>query len=97
MAEITGLQSYPSAPLTSNNDEATLLLYQPYTVATRLQQDSSDITPLSGLSTFGGFWTFVNGAFVLFFGANGLYFAFGRRPLSALSLIHIFQRRTLVR
>ncbi|KAJ6483130.1 hypothetical protein C8R45DRAFT_1000653 [Mycena sanguinolenta] len=97
MAEITGLQPYPSATSTSNDDEATLLLYQPYTFATRLQQDSSDITPLSGLSTFGGFWTFVNGAFVLFFGANVMYFAFGRRPLSALGLIHIFQRRTLVR
>ncbi|KAF7357204.1 Short-chain dehydrogenase/reductase family protein [Mycena sanguinolenta] len=74
MAEITGLQPYPSASTTTN--EATLLLYNPYTSAIRLQQDSSDTTPLSGFSTFGGFWTFVNGAFVLFFGANVMYFAF---------------------
>ncbi|KAJ6497339.1 hypothetical protein C8R45DRAFT_1128972 [Mycena sanguinolenta] len=69
----------------------------PYLTATKLEQDSLDITPLSGFSTFGGFWTFVEGVFVLFFGANVIYFALGRRPLSALGLIHIFQRRTLVR
>ncbi|KAF7357203.1 Short-chain dehydrogenase/reductase family protein [Mycena sanguinolenta] len=96
-AEVTGLQLYPAVSSTTTNNEATLLLYQPYVLATRLQQDSSDITSLSGLSTFGGFWTFVNGVFVLFFGANVVYFAFGRRPLSALGLIHIFQRRALVR
>ncbi|KAJ7252378.1 hypothetical protein B0H12DRAFT_1233908 [Mycena haematopus] len=96
IAEITGLQPYPSESTTGTND-ATLLLYQPYPAATKLQQDSSDISSLSGLSTFGGFWTFVNGAFTLFFGANMVYFALGRRPLSALGLIHIFQRRTLIR
>ncbi|KAJ6497336.1 hypothetical protein C8R45DRAFT_1211256 [Mycena sanguinolenta] len=95
-ADITGLQSFPSASTTGAND-ATLLLYHPYLTATKLEQDSSDITPLSGFSTFGGFWTFVEGVFVLFFGANVMYFALGRRPLSALGLIHIFQRRALVR
>ncbi|KAF7350850.1 hypothetical protein MSAN_01647100 [Mycena sanguinolenta] len=94
-AQITNLQPYPSASPTATN-ETTLLLYQPYPFATRLQQDSSDITPLSGLSTFGGFWTFVEGVFVLLFGASVMYFAFGRRPLSALGLIHIFHRRALV-
>ncbi|KAJ7867720.1 hypothetical protein B0H14DRAFT_332570 [Mycena olivaceomarginata] len=73
------------------------MLYQPYFYANKLQQDSSDVSPLSGLATFGGFWTFVNGAFALFFGANVVYFALGRRPLSALGLVHIFQRRTLAR
>ncbi|KAJ7906934.1 hypothetical protein B0H13DRAFT_1880158 [Mycena leptocephala] len=38
----------------------------------------------------------INGTFVLFFGANIVYFLFGRRPLSALGLVHIFQRRKLV-
>ncbi|KAJ7347713.1 hypothetical protein DFH08DRAFT_1080040 [Mycena albidolilacea] len=49
------------------------------------------------IATFGGFWTFLNGAFALFFGANVLYFMFGRRPLSALGVVHILQRRRLVR
>ncbi|KAJ7822271.1 hypothetical protein B0H14DRAFT_1323976 [Mycena olivaceomarginata] len=96
IAEITGLQPYPSSNSTSPTS-ATLILYQPYMSANKLQQDSSDVSPLSGLATFGGFWTFVNGAFALFFGANVVYFALGRRPLSALGLAHIFQRRTLAR
>ncbi|KAJ7850226.1 hypothetical protein B0H13DRAFT_2284852 [Mycena leptocephala] len=79
-AEITGLQTRPSNAASTTN-EATLQLYQPYPYARKLEQDSSDVSPLSGLSTFGGFWTFVN----------------GQRPLSALGLIHIFQRNTLVR
>jgi hypothetical protein len=54
------------------------MLYQPYLYANKLQQDSSDVSPLSGLATFGGFWTFVNGAFALFFGANVVYFALGK-------------------
>ncbi|KAJ7095045.1 hypothetical protein C8R44DRAFT_989592 [Mycena epipterygia] len=95
-AEITGLQTLPSNAASTTN-EATLQLYQPYSNATKLEQDSSDVSPLSGLSTFGGFWTFVNGAFALLFGANVVYFALGRRPLSALGLIHIFQRNALVR
>jgi hypothetical protein len=36
------------------------------------------VSLFSGLATFGGFWTFVNGAFALFFGANVVYFAFGK-------------------
>ncbi|KAJ6455929.1 hypothetical protein C8R47DRAFT_1250710 [Mycena vitilis] len=59
-------------------------------------QDTS-ATPLDGISTVCGLWTFVNGTFLLFFGANFMYFAFGRRPLSALGIAHIFQRRTLTR
>ncbi|KAJ7764941.1 hypothetical protein B0H16DRAFT_432501 [Mycena metata] len=56
-----------------------------------------DTTVFNGISTFGGLWTFLNGAFSLFFGANILYFALGRRPLSALGIVHIFQRRRLER
>jgi hypothetical protein len=76
-AEITGLQTRPSNAASTTN-EATLQLYQPYSYARKLEQDSSDVSPLSGLSTFGGFWTFVNGAFALFFGANVVYFALGK-------------------
>ncbi|KAJ7350922.1 hypothetical protein DFH08DRAFT_862664 [Mycena albidolilacea] len=96
-AEITGLQTYPSTNSTISPNSATLVLFQPQSDATKLQQDTSDVSLFSGLATFGGFWTFVNGAFALFFGANVVYFAFGRRPLSALGLAHIFQRHTLVR
>ncbi|KAJ7173632.1 hypothetical protein C8R46DRAFT_1255974 [Mycena filopes] len=98
--QINGLQTYPpinAADTSIGINTATLLLYQPYTHAIKLQQDTTDTTPLSGLATFGGFWTFVNGAFALLFGANVVYFALGRRPLSALGLIHVFQRNTLVR
>ncbi|KAJ6497356.1 hypothetical protein C8R45DRAFT_125323 [Mycena sanguinolenta] len=95
-ADITGLQPYPSDSTTGTN-EATLMLFVPYPYAIKLQQDSLDTTLLSGLSTFGGFWTTIEGIFVLLFGANVMYFAMGRRPMSALGLIHIFQRRTLVR
>ncbi|KAJ6553023.1 hypothetical protein B0H19DRAFT_1072508 [Mycena capillaripes] len=49
------------------------------------------------MATFGGFWTFLNGAFALFFGANVLYFICGWRPLSALEVVHIFQRHRLIR
>ncbi|KAJ7764948.1 hypothetical protein B0H16DRAFT_432573 [Mycena metata] len=64
---------------------------------TRRLIDTADVTVLNGISTFGGLWTFLNGAFSLFFGANILYFALGRRPLSALGIVHIFQRRRLER
>ncbi|KAJ6535407.1 hypothetical protein DFH09DRAFT_1091742 [Mycena vulgaris] len=61
---------------------------------------------LSGVATFGGFWTFLNGIFALLFGANVVYFTLGtfhrsfcggRRPLSALGAVRVFQWRTLVR
>ncbi|KAJ7711949.1 hypothetical protein B0H16DRAFT_1744573 [Mycena metata] len=65
--------------------------------ATRYLIDMVDTTVFNGISTFGGLWTFLNGAFSLFFGANILYFALGRRPLSALGIVHIFQRRRLER
>ncbi|KAJ7590298.1 hypothetical protein C8J56DRAFT_1048462 [Mycena floridula] len=61
----------------------------------RFVQDYNDASVLTGLATFGGFWTFFNGAFAMFFGANLLYFIFRRRSLSALGIVHIFQRRAL--
>ncbi|KAJ6461703.1 hypothetical protein C8R45DRAFT_941096 [Mycena sanguinolenta] len=45
----------------------------PYPI--RFFQDTADASVLSGISAFGGFWTFVNGTFALFFGANIIYFA----------------------
>ncbi|KAJ7711344.1 hypothetical protein B0H14DRAFT_3021088 [Mycena olivaceomarginata] len=60
-------------------------------------QDYTDASILNGIATFGGFWTFVNGAFAMVFGANVLYFLFRRRPLSALGIVHIFQLRKLTR
>ncbi|KAJ7453781.1 hypothetical protein FB451DRAFT_1519179 [Mycena latifolia] len=105
-SEVTSLQPDPSND-TSGSNIATLTLLQPYYMASTLIQDTVDNTTLSGVATFGGFWTFLNGAFALVFGANVIYFAFGkwecsilyngRRPLSALGVAHIFQKRALVR
>ncbi|KAJ7864637.1 hypothetical protein B0H14DRAFT_3443458 [Mycena olivaceomarginata] len=94
--DITGLQ--PDSRNVSDPSATTLTLFQPSGPTTRrLLRETVDATALSGIATFGGFWTFLNGAFALFFGANVLYFMFGRRPLSALGLVHILQRRRLVR
>ncbi|KAJ7636239.1 hypothetical protein FB45DRAFT_444454 [Roridomyces roridus] len=92
---ITGLQQNVSAAAIQSNT-SQLTLVQLITRPIQLLQDTSVASPLSGISTFGGFWTFVNGTFALFFGANIIYFAFGRRPLSALGVVPIFQRRALV-
>ncbi|KAF8211155.1 hypothetical protein K438DRAFT_26040 [Mycena galopus ATCC 62051] len=66
-------------------------------LSVRYLVDTRDDSALSGIASFGGVWTFVNGAFALFFGANVIYFLFGRRPLSALGVVHVFQRAALVR
>jgi hypothetical protein len=92
---------------------SAFLTLSPYKEPFKFLQDTADTSPLSGIATFGGFWTFVNGAFALFFGANVVYFIFGnwnplrsaidsddstgRRPLSVLGVMHLFQRRALVR
>ncbi|KAK7030145.1 hypothetical protein R3P38DRAFT_895868 [Favolaschia claudopus] len=96
MAEISNLQ--PDAAANDTDPGVTsLLLYRNSPYVTRVLQETIDNTVLSGISTFGGFWTFLNGAFALFFGAHVLYFMFGRRPLSALGIAHIFQKGALVR
>ncbi|KAJ7186985.1 hypothetical protein C8R46DRAFT_1273924 [Mycena filopes] len=74
-----------------------LTLIQSIPDATRYFVDNPDSTVVNGIATVGGFWTFLNGTFALFFGANVLYFAFGRRPLSALGIVHVFQRGRLQR
>nr|GAT48936.1 predicted protein [Mycena chlorophos] len=60
-------------------------------------QQINDRSTISGFSDLGGFWTFVDSTFALLFGANVIYFAFGHRPLSALGVLHLFQRKTLTR
>jgi hypothetical protein len=55
---------------------STVVIVQRQTEPTKWVQESA-ATPLDGISTVGGLWTFVEGAFVLLFGANVIYFAFG--------------------
>ncbi|KAJ6473494.1 hypothetical protein DFH09DRAFT_1218872 [Mycena vulgaris] len=95
-SRVVALQPYPSRD-TPRSNIATLTLVQPLNGLGTIMQDTVDVSPLSALATFGGFWTFVNGAFALVFGANVVYFGFGWRPLSALGIVHLFQRRELVR
>ncbi|KAJ6509795.1 hypothetical protein DFH09DRAFT_1198659 [Mycena vulgaris] len=96
IGKLTSFQPNSFADASMSN-VSTLNLLQPSPKLIPLIQDTVDPSVLSGIATFGGFWTFVNGAFALFFGANVVYFVFGRRPLSALGLVHVFQRRGLVR
>ncbi|KAF8172574.1 hypothetical protein K438DRAFT_178497 [Mycena galopus ATCC 62051] len=95
--EVRGLQPNFSGPADANIASLTLLQSSSRGSPTKFLQDTVDTSLLSGIASFGGFWTFVNGTFALFFGANIIYFAFGRRPLSALGVVHLFQRRALVR
>jgi hypothetical protein len=72
------LQPQPSTAATDLTS-ASLILNLPFTAPNKFVQDVADVTPLSGIATFGGFWTFLNGTFALFFGANVVYFLFGKR------------------
>ncbi|KAF7308107.1 Short-chain dehydrogenase/reductase family protein [Mycena kentingensis (nom. inval.)] len=94
----TGLSASASAD--TNPTHAVLTLINTYTsrsLGLRYEEETTDSSVLSGISDLGGFWTFVNGSFALLFGANIVYFAFGRRPLSALGVAHVFQRGELER
>ncbi|KAJ7613279.1 hypothetical protein DFH06DRAFT_1344745 [Mycena polygramma] len=93
--DIIGLQDIPGSAMAAG--AAALKLYQLSPWLTRVLQDTLDTTALTGVGTFGGVWTFLNGAFAFLFGANVFYFLLRRRPLSALGVLHIFQRRRLVR
>ncbi|KAJ7435979.1 hypothetical protein B0H11DRAFT_666974 [Mycena galericulata] len=82
----------------NSTDTVTLRLRPRQDIGTtRILKDFTDASVLSGLATLGGFWTFTNGAFTMFFGANLMYFLWRSRPLSALGLVHVFQRRALMR
>ncbi|KAF7378152.1 hypothetical protein MSAN_00239700 [Mycena sanguinolenta] len=84
-------------PTNSTLPDSTLSIVQAATDPVKFVQQYTETSALNGLATIGGFWTFVNGAFALFFGANVVYFLFGRRPLTALGIVHIFQRKALIR
>ncbi|KAF7300908.1 Short-chain dehydrogenase/reductase family protein [Mycena kentingensis (nom. inval.)] len=81
--DLVGLQPDPNPPNAPDTTGILTIMNPSYMVARHLQV-TQDSTVLSGLSSFGGLWTFVNGTFAMFFGANIVYFAFRRRPLSAL-------------
>jgi hypothetical protein len=55
---------------------STVTLVPQVNYPTKWIQEST-ATPLDGISKVGGLWTFVEGVFVLLFGANVIYFAFG--------------------
>ncbi|KAF7365973.1 Short-chain dehydrogenase/reductase family protein [Mycena venus] len=100
--EINVVQPDPTPP-SSGLSSATLRLVRVKrpdsgdTTPILLFRESRDPSVLDGLSTVGGFLSFINVAFVLLFGANVMYFMFGRRPLSALGILHIFQSSSLKR
>ncbi|KAJ7893312.1 hypothetical protein B0H14DRAFT_3671785, partial [Mycena olivaceomarginata] len=74
-----------------------LMLVPRESYPTKHLQEYTTASIIDGISAVGGFWTFLNGTFILLFGANIMYFAFRRRPLSALGIVHYFQRRDLLR
>ncbi|KAF7354185.1 Short-chain dehydrogenase/reductase family protein [Mycena venus] len=96
--EIRSLQpdTLYNASSASDPGSRTLSVTQIQPNPVRFIQQSTENDAIAGIGTMGGFWAFLNGAFVLFFGANIMYFLFGSRPLSALGIVHIFQRRRLV-
>ncbi|KAJ7105644.1 hypothetical protein C8R44DRAFT_745795 [Mycena epipterygia] len=97
--DILGFVTTPD-PSARNYTDTAVLRLRPRTdlgYPTRSVEDFTDSSVLAGFATLGGFWTFTNGVFAMFFGANLLYFLFRRRPLSALGIVHIFQRRALMR
>ncbi|KAJ6480387.1 hypothetical protein C8R45DRAFT_933307 [Mycena sanguinolenta] len=57
--------------------DSTLSIFQPQVKPVKFVQQYTETSALNGLATMGGFWTFVNGAFALFFGANVMYFLLG--------------------
>ncbi|KAJ7630021.1 hypothetical protein DFH06DRAFT_1480114 [Mycena polygramma] len=88
---------FPPAALGPNSSSLRLRMRDDVLYSHQTVRDFTDSSVLNGLATAGGFWTFVNGAFAMVFGANILYFLFRRRPLSALGIVHVFQRRKLNR
>ncbi|KAJ6514154.1 hypothetical protein DFH09DRAFT_1099710 [Mycena vulgaris] len=75
--EVTGFQPFVSPDTVGSNiSRLTIINYS--SSHTKFLEETVDASALSGIATFGGFWTFVNGSFALLFGANVLYFAFGK-------------------
>ncbi|KAJ7590003.1 hypothetical protein C8J56DRAFT_1048173 [Mycena floridula] len=84
--EIQLVQTDPTPPNSGSDDMSLRLrLSEIRPGPSKVTQDYVDASVVGGLATLGGFWTFVPPHEA------------GRRPLSALGIMHIFQRRTLVR
>jgi hypothetical protein len=64
-------------PGTSGSRNSTLTLVQREPYPAKYLQDYASTSALDGISTVGGLWTFVNGTFIMFFGASVMYFSFG--------------------
>ncbi|KAJ7636234.1 hypothetical protein FB45DRAFT_1137715 [Roridomyces roridus] len=95
--QVTALQQNASTT-GLNSSASTLTLIQPnpgYIIT--WTQETRNHSVLSGISSLGGFLSIISGVFTLIFGADILYFAFGRRQLSAFGMVHIFQKRKFVR
>jgi hypothetical protein len=73
--ETNTLITTPRAPDTTGSVSSTITIVQRDIYPTKHLQEYTTSSWLDGISTAGGFWTFVNGAFALFFGADILYFA----------------------
>ncbi|CAK5275157.1 unnamed protein product [Mycena citricolor] len=94
---ITALQQNLTAdPAITNPRTAQLTLLQPYPYVMSYSEDHRDYSALGGIGLAGGMWVFANGLFALFFGAGILHFGLGRRPLSPIGLLHVFQRDSLL-
>lgn len=74
-------------PMDAQSTATTLTFVQREQFPTKFIQDYTNTSVFDGASALGGLWTFVNGAFVLFFGANVMYFAFGKRTTTP-DLVH---------
>ncbi|KAJ7074711.1 hypothetical protein C8F01DRAFT_33819 [Mycena amicta] len=90
--------STPSAfDLSESTTTVNMTIVQRESFVTKFVQEFTDATALDGLSSMGGLWTTIDAIFTILFGASVLYFAFGKRPLSPLGIVHTFQNRTLTR
>ncbi|KAJ7289430.1 hypothetical protein C8J57DRAFT_1628296 [Mycena rebaudengoi] len=97
VANLGSLQADPFLPRSSLETTSLRILMGTRPRQATYLEEFTDFTVFDGLATFGGLRTFVNGTFAFLFGANIIYFLFRRRPLSALGLVHCFQRRSLAR
>jgi hypothetical protein len=77
VGELHTIQPDPRYNGKSDLQNSTLSIYQPEFSPTKFIQEYTESSAVGGLATVGGLWTFINGAFALFFGANIIYFLFG--------------------
>ncbi|KAJ7451288.1 hypothetical protein FB451DRAFT_1186227 [Mycena latifolia] len=79
-------QQDPSPP-DAGPQTASLRLIRLYREPSELLEEYDDTSVITGIFFVGGFWTVVNSVVV---------FLFGKRPLSAMGLLHRFQGRSLI-